>query len=49
MLKLANGYSNFDRFRNRAMYSENYYDTYSKEKLPNTIKRKFAKKKTDLG
>ena len=48
MLKLANGYSNFDRFRNRAMYSENYYDTYSKEKLPNTIKRKFPKKKTDL-
>ena len=48
MLKLANGYSNFDRFRNRAMYSENYYETYSEEKLPNTIKRTFPKKKTDL-
>ena len=49
MLRLANGYSNFERFRNRAMYCENYYDTYSEEKLPNTIKRKFPKKKTDLG
>ena len=45
MLKLANGYSNFDRFRNRAMYSENYYETYSEEKLPNTVKRIFPKKK----
>ena len=45
MLKLANGYSNFDRFRNRVMCSENLYDTYSKEKLPNTVKRIFSKKK----
>ena len=48
MLKLANGYSNFDRFRNRAMYSENYYETYSEEKLPNTVKRIFPKKKDRL-
>lgn len=45
MLKLANGYSNFDRFRNRAMYCENYFETYSQEKLLNTIKRIFPKKK----
>lgn len=45
ILKLANGYSNFERFRNRAMYSENYYDAYSEEKLPNTVKRIFPKKK----
>jgi len=45
ILKLANGYSNFERFRNRVMYCENYYDTYSMEKLPNTIKRIFPKKK----
>ena len=48
MLKLANGYSNFDRFRNRAMYCENYYETYSQEKLPNTVKRIFPKKKDQL-
>ena len=46
MLKLANGYSNFERFRNRAMYCENYFETYSIEKLPNTVKRVFPKKKT---
>ena len=45
MLKLANGYSNFDRFRNRAMYCENLYDAYSEEKLTNTVKRIFPKKK----
>ena len=45
MLKLANGYSNFERFRNRAMYCENYYEIYSEEKLLNTVKRKFPKKK----
>lgn len=48
MLKLANGYANFDRFRNRAMYCENYYETYSENKLPNTVKRKFPKKKDQL-
>ena len=45
MLRLANGYSNFERFRNRAMYCENQYETYSKEKLPNMVKRHFPKKK----
>ena len=45
MIRLANGYSNFERFRNRAMYCENLYETYSEEKLPNTVKRQFPKKK----
>ena len=48
MLKLANGYSSFDRFRNRAMYYENYYETYSEEKLSYTVKRIFPKKKDQL-
>ena len=48
MLNLANGYSNFDRFRNRVIYCENYHETYSKEKLPNTVKRVFPKKKTEF-
>lgn len=48
MLNLANGYSNFERFRNRAMYCENYHETYSVEKLPNTVKRIFPKKKTTI-
>ena len=47
MLNIANGYSNFERFRNRAIYCENYHETYSKEKLPNIVKRKFTKKKTE--
>ena len=46
MITLANGYSYFERFRNRAMYCENYYETYSTEKLPNKVKRVFPKKKT---
>ena len=49
MIRLANGYSNFDRFRNRAMYCENYYETYSKEPLPNTVRRNFPKKKKKDG
>ena len=48
MLKLANGYSNFDRFKNRTMYCENCYEIYSQEKLPNTVKRIFPKKKDQL-
>lgn len=44
MIRLANGYSNFERFRNRAMYAENIFDTYSEEKLPNIIKRIYKKK-----
>ncbi len=44
MITLANGYSNFESFRNRAMYCENYYETYSTEKLPNKVKRVFPKK-----
>ena len=44
MIIVANGYSNFERFRNRAMYAENIFDTYSEEKLPNTIKRVYKKK-----
>ena len=45
MIRLANGYSNFERFRNRAMYCENYYETYSKEPLKNAVKRKFPNRK----
>jgi len=45
MIRLANGYTNFERFRNRAMYCENLYDTYSLERLPNKIRRQFPKKK----
>ena len=45
MISLANGYANFERFRNRAMYCENHYETYSSEKLPNKVKRRFPKKK----
>ncbi len=37
LLKLANGYVNFDRFRNRAMYVLNKTESYSTEKLKNTI------------
>ena len=48
MIYLANGYSNFERFKNRVMYCENYYETYSQEKLPNIVKRKFPKKKDRL-
>ena len=45
ILNLGNGYTNFERFRNRAMYCENYYEAYSKEKLPNTVRRIFPKRK----
>ncbi len=45
MIRLANGYTNFKRFRNRSMYCENYYETYSREPLKNTVKRKFPKRK----
>ena len=48
MLNLANGYSNFERFRNRAMYCENLYETYSVDKLPNKVKRIFPKKKATV-
>lgn len=48
MIHLANGFSNFERFRNRTMYSENHYETYSEDKLPNIIKRHFPKKKKRL-
>lgn len=43
MIRLANGYSNFERFRNRAMYCENLHDSYSEDELPNTIRRKRKK------
>ena len=48
MLNPANGYSNFERFRNRAMYCENLYETYSVDKLPNKVKRIFPKKKATV-
>ena len=45
MLNLANGYSNFERFRNRAMYCENLYETYSVDKLPNKVKEYSQRKR----
>ena len=39
ILKLANGYSNFSRFRNRAMYVLNKESIASDEKLENNVKR----------
>lgn len=41
ILKLANGYSNFKRFRNRCMYVLNKHESYSTVKLPNNIKRRY--------
>lgn len=40
ILSLANGYANFDRFRNRAMYSLNKKQGYSADKQENTVRRK---------
>lgn len=37
----ANGYSNFERARNKFMYSQNLYDTYSLVEHKHTVKRKF--------
>jgi transposase len=37
LLKLANGYVNFNRFRNRAMYVLNRSESYSSDKLENGI------------
>ena len=45
MIRLANGYCNFERFRNRAMYCENRYEKYFKEPLKHKVKRQFPKKK----
>ena len=45
MIRLANGYDNFKRFRNRVMYCENLYEKYSEEPLTGKIKRDFPKKK----
>ena len=47
ILKLANGYENTARFRNRAMYVLNKREEPSDHKLPNTVKRIF--KKTEKG
>lgn len=44
ILKLANGYKNFDRFRNRAMYVLNIQEEPSNHRLPNTIKMLYKKK-----
>lgn len=40
ILKLANGYSNFQRFKNRCMYCLNRFEKYSEDKLTTVIKRK---------
>lgn len=44
ILKLANGYQNFQRFRNRSMFVLNRLEEYSDHKLPNTVKRILKKK-----
>ena len=51
ILKLANGYQNFERFRNRALYVLNKRESYSDHKLPNTVKRimKDPKKESKKG
>lgn len=46
ILRLANGYFNFDRFRNRAMFVLNRQESYSNHRLENTVKHWFPKKKT---
>ena len=44
LLNIANGYSNFERFRNRVMYSENYYEKIDYELKDKRIKRHFPKR-----
>ena len=46
LLRLANGYVNFGRFRNRAMYVLNKNELYSKTRLKNTVKITKKKKKS---
>ena len=41
---IANGYSNFRRFRNRIMYSENPFEKPSEERIEKQIKRKMPKR-----
>lgn len=43
LLSLANGYINFDRFRNRAMYVLNKQEIWSESKLKNNISRTTGK------
>ena len=40
----ANGYQNFERARNKLMYSQNLYDTYSLSEHKHIIKRKAKKR-----
>jgi len=48
LLKLANGFHNFDRFRNRALFVLNRYQSFSSSRLDNSIVRHFpSHKKTD--
>lgn len=44
ILNNANGYSNFQRSRNKIMYSQNHYETYSVAEHQNTVKRKGKKR-----
>lgn len=44
ILKLANGYKNFGRFRNRAMYVLNVQEEPSNHRLPNNVKMIYKKK-----
>ena len=43
ILKLANGYSNFERFRNRCMYSLNKFEQRSDEPVDHEVTRHFKK------
>ena len=43
LLNLANGYTNFDRFRNQAMYVLNKREAWSETKLENNIPHRMAR------
>ena len=44
IIRLANGFSNFDRFRNRALYVLNKNDSPSDMRIENSVTRHFPKK-----
>ena len=44
IIRLANGFSNFDRFRNRALYVLNKNESPSDMRIENSVTRHFPKK-----
>ena len=46
ILRLANGYSNFQRFRKRCMYCLNRFETHSQDKLSTPVRK--SKRKTSV-